>query len=202
MRQGRKGRHPRTPRAENSHKRSKGRSCKWSGLNNTRNAQPAPRGHSDSAISASGRDATSAVRREAGDDAPTSTKTATATSVPSMNPVWDRFSHSRHCSVAAAGPMWCVVPSRHGEKPFGWTVVPDSIFQGRRQPGHQAGGTSSHRPLEAPSPIPPGNCLDDSPAPDRPVREVSVSERESAMQNRWRELLIPSAMAIPRCTSR
>ena len=56
----------------------------------------------------------------------------------------------------------------------------DSWAEDRRQPGQQgtpSGGASSNRPSEAHS-APPGDPLDNSPVPDRPVQDITVRESD------------------------
>ena len=91
---------------------------------------------------------------------------------------------------------WFVVPSRCS---VGIAAITTEWTQDRRQPGHQentSGGASSHRPLETPLSVPPGDPLDDIPAPDRPVRQISARETDVHLLE---ELCRASAMAIARC---
>ena len=61
---------------------------------------------------------------------------------------------------------------------------------------HPSGGASSHKPPEAPLPVAPDDPLDDSPAPDRPMREVSVRKtdvhllQELCRAQQWRSAVV------------
>ena len=73
-------------------------------------------------------------------------------------------------------------------------------FQDRRQPGHQNaapdGAAADQQPPQSSQPMPPGDPLDDSPVPNYPSRDITLTERDKQVPV---ELRRASAMALPRC---
>ena len=77
---------------------------------------------------------------------------------------------------------WSVILSHHGVEigaiAADWTLQRETLWLATTGPQeHPSGGASGHKPLEAPQLAPPGDLLDDRPAPDSPVRRTSQSRK-------------------------
>ena len=115
-----------------------------------------------------------------------------------------RHAHiEEHCQLAWWWCVWYIRSWRGNRCNHRWLdtatsdIVVGHIFQGRRQPAYEekaSGGASSHRLQVAPSPIPQASLSDDSPAPDRLVREVPARESDAEL---LKELYRASATPRP-----